>query len=98
MAQSKELTQFYQWWLEESQKDDPIESVKSYGLCYNLYSYCGIHNLDGYCLNCEMTNQFRKEGLCGIYPFNSDNSYSEEVFSDSCHLNPKRVQWVKDHL
>jgi hypothetical protein len=98
MAQSKELTAFYRWWLEESQKDDPIESVKRYGLCSNIYLYCGNYNLNGYCLFCEMTNQFNKEGPCGLFPFNSDGSYAAEVFSDSCHLNPKRVQWVKDHL
>ncbi len=60
----------------------------------------------GYLLG-ELLEMFRAEGLDTKYPFNEFEeegetpkmsfSYAEEYRTDTCHLNEKRLAWVRKH-
>lgn len=96
MIQSKELTEFYialQEWLDHGA--DSVSFHREYGLCDNLAVYHGIYAkvID------EMKEQFTSENLHRVYPFNEDSTeFDEECETSTCYKNPKRLQWIKDHL
>lgn len=71
-----------------------------------------IHLDTGDKIDAEMQDQFcqafpEKIDDCGYcpFPFNDGNDvfgddgeeYANEADSDKCHLNPARIQWVRDH-
>jgi len=97
MKQSKELTEFYRAylaWVEAGAVYSGGFSVR-YGLCNNLAKYFHYSN---YVLCCELADQFEEAGLEHTLPFNGDShEYFYETNSGACHLNPKRIQWVRDH-
>jgi len=99
MAQSEELTEFYTSylaWLEEGAPAEPFSRQE--GLCWCL-NYFAVHcDYDAEKLLDEMCDQFREADLSVRYPFHRDGSeFSNERTLAACHLNPKRIQWVKEH-
>ena len=94
--QSPELTQFYRdyaAWLDVGAPDlKPFMRHK--GLCANSASYPDS-------MYREMIQQFLDAGLSDSQPFNDannpDNDYWAESGRGTCHLNPARIQWVRDH-
>ena len=72
---------------------------RSLGLCGNLGLMYGCTDVKEKVYS-EMIDQFIKESKDPIYPFNSLNEthYGVEALTLTCYSNPKRVQWVKDHL
>lgn len=112
MPQSDELTAFYQAYLAWLNADAPETDVfgtnaygfaRGSGLCANLRYFCFHHKCYGHhtVYVAEMLNQFVEAGLDKQYPFNryskDENSMSIEIRQNTCHINPKRVQWVNDH-
>lgn len=106
MTQSKELTEFYQAykkWLEEGA---PAERpfFRYWGLCSNFtawaHDYGAMNRQTIFTVGRELTQQFADAGLDIFMPFNAmkgGDNYTEEAASHQTHLNPKRIQWVKEH-
>lgn len=108
--QSKELTAFYRAyneWLEVGAPDEyhyidnPNGFIPELGLCNALKKFCTKNNISYKIksLSIEMEFQFFKKGLSTIYPF-GEKEYDTSVENTGtlcCH-QPKRIQWVKDHL
>lgn len=92
MEQSKELTAFYDAylnWLERGAPNyDPFK--RSLGLCNNLRRWMGIV---GSAARHEMTTQFKAAGLDESYPFDPTEPYG----LDFKHDNPARIEWVRAH-
>jgi hypothetical protein len=112
MSQSDELTAFYQAyvdWLDVGAPEtvlhpkNPFEFLRGVGLCGNLRLFCFQHSCYGHhtMYAGEMIRQFVEAGLDKQYPFNryskDENSMSIEMRQDTCHINPKRLQWAKNH-
>jgi len=93
MSQSKELTQFYQEykaWLDTgAPQDKPFRRDR--GLCNNMDLYMNFDTN----VYIELSDQFSKAGLDNVFPFDECDAY---MLDDNCHLNPKRIQWVTDHV
>lgn len=97
--QSKELTEFYRAyakWLDEGAPHmQPF--VRDDGLCINIRKMVGYR----FGLRAEMQEQFIQHmGKPMFYPFNVSKScrpYLVEANAYECHLNPARIQWVRDH-
>lgn len=89
------LQQFYNdyaAWLDAGAPEDR-RFYRGYGLCDNLYSqpYCNIYLMN------EMKGQFKTAGLDIHYPFGGSEVFEYETDNLTFHLNPSRIQWVKDH-
>lgn len=105
MKSSPYLLQFYEWWLEQ---EDTNFSKKHYGLCtclvdflYNIAWIKDVENVANLQASVreEMKEQFKKEGLNHLHPFNTDFShYFTETELGIAHLNTERVQWVIDRI
>lgn len=102
MAQSKELTKFYQeyaLWLEEG-APDKLPFWRQFGLCGNYKQHLldgDLDNVDEH-LN-ELTNQFEEANLMFLFPFNiSGDDYNYESDNGVHHLNEKRIAWVHQHM
>lgn len=70
------------------------------GLCVSLISWCymrDLSSLDLQMLKHEMKKQFIDASLNPAYPFGGVNLYKSETLSGMCHLNEKRINWVKNH-
>jgi hypothetical protein len=95
MAQSQKLTDFYNAynnWLNDGAPAHELFSRET-GLCS-----CIIMWLPGYLQIIEMRSQFAAASLSTCYPFNEEfDDYLADT-NKGAHLNPKRIQWVKDHL
>lgn len=96
MKQSDNLTKFYRAYLAWANDGAPKNNIynfwPAYGLCYNarLYdSWGGQRN--------EMRAQFMYAGLDVEIPFNVPSSYKHESAENTCHLNPRRMAWVREH-
>jgi hypothetical protein len=63
---------------------------KDCGLCVSAREYDLVHDTD---LEAGLQGYFAGEK----YPFNSGMrmNYAEEITSERCHLNPRRLAWVK---
>ena len=105
MKQSIILRQFYQEylaWVDMGAEEDTLFDRNS-GLCLQLTRYMRevhpeINKRVPDELH-ELEKQFFTADLCPVMPFNNeDRSYWSECFAKTCHLNPKRIQWVRDHV
>lgn len=102
IVSSSGLLAFYKaylaWTQSENMHSHPY--FEMVGLCTNSYNFANSH--DGnfefeICL--EMQDQFEYMGLSDVYPFNKDaDAYAYEHLAEKSHLNPKRIQWVKDRI
>lgn len=100
MKQSKELTQFYREYLKwvDSGASRNLPFDPGFGLCANLYEHLVDTTIYPEVLG-EMTMQFSDAGLNDIHPFNDDIlTYISDREAATHHLNPKRIQWVRDHI
>lgn len=94
----KTLLNFYkaynQWIGSDAPEGEPFSRKR--GLCWNLIYIYG-DDFDN--LYEEMYSQFENAGLDVVTPFdNSNYAYMKSSKNSACHLNEKRVQWVKDKL
>lgn len=97
--QSKQLTEFYREysaWLDSGAPENaPFK--RTAGLCYSIKLLYGRREVTDI-VRSEMSAQFCAARLDRSTPFNSDvNTYADESDTCSIHLNPQRIQWVKDH-
>lgn len=107
MAQSDELTAFYQAylaWLNADAPDtnavgtNPYGFAQGSGLCANLRYFCEHYGSHSNVFQVEMGMQFTEAGLNPRFPFNPNpDDFYREVYKSTCHINPKRVQWVNNH-
>lgn len=84
------------------EKRKPARFDRYFGLCSNLNIYYSINNgedVDAACwpVKKEMKEQFLKAGLDDNTPFNPAGDYFSESFDRMCHLNVRRIVWVKTH-
>lgn len=97
--QSQQLTEFYKAylaWVEAgAPEDDGQLLTRNVGLCTNLALFCEFaHEVPDY----ELEQQFRDAGLSVFYPFNGSSAqYRQEKHAGTCHLNEKRIAWVRKH-
>lgn len=101
MQQSEKLTQFYREylkWVESGAPTDHHCFERKYGLCANLASSCESIAVSGTLLE-ELITQFEDAGLTSAYPFDADiHAYKVNMEKLIHHLNPNRIQWVRDHI
>ena len=100
--QSEELTALYKEylkWLEQGAPDkEPF--FRDAGLCHNLIIRAFIvdGNEAAMRVSVELRSQLYAAFASPTYPFNADSrDYLNEANSKKCHLNPKRIKWVRDH-
>lgn len=96
----KTLTDFYRdyaAWLDAGAPRNDI-FFKRYGLCFCLRRWLEANGVREY-LKCDMDLQFIEAGLDPFFPFNDGEvkGYQKENKNHSCHLNPARVAWVREH-
>ena len=103
--QSKELTCFYQAyldWLENGCKPNSVFHT-GFGLCRCLVDYLikvrDYSRNQAWYVKKEMQDQFQEAGLDSLFPFSNGMRvpYIEESENFRMHLNPRRIQWVKEH-
>lgn len=104
-TQSELLTQFYKdWlaWLDEGANPKHKTFKRITGLCGALNSWCRKKNLtmtEYIWISQKMTQQFKDAGLNPYCPFdNGQGAYFDSAQYGTCHKNPKRIQWVRDHV
>lgn len=91
---SKTLKEFYSayaTWLDFGAPNFKPFS-RAAGLCTNLFVF--TKNRDAYA---EMESQFNDAGLDSNYPFGGEEDYMDRSAARQQHLNPKRIEWVKEH-
>lgn len=100
------LLMFYKRWLE----GDTSLNRTEHGLCLCINHFVRSHYAEDVpsprwyddmvnSLLYEMRKQFEEAGLSAINPFNKAYAdYFFEVENKMCHLNPLRIQWVKDRI
>lgn len=88
----------YAAWLDEGAPDTHYFE-KRFGLCSNLATWIYATNaeLDYARLVNELRKQFEDAGLCCQYPFGSGREYERMYATNTQHLNPARVAWVRKH-
>ena len=100
MAQSKELTAFYNAyhnWLLDPVEYSPFS--KNEGLCSSIRRFACFNEEHEMKLLYEIRQQFKKSGLWSVSPFHQNlDYYFQESDAGLCHLNQKRIAWVKAHL
>ncbi len=93
-------TEYLKWVDSGTEKGFPFETHE--GLCSSLERYLTSRGLDFN--ECDkvvkiMAGQFIEAGLNSFYPFNTDKAeYQDECEENSVHLNPARIQWVRDRV
>lgn len=100
MKSSVALLDFYEWWLDQALSPEPVDSVITCGLCYNLEIYTGDDNYLYMILFDEMMDQFDDALLEVEYPFNDFyfRGYWVEKVAGTQHKNFNRLAWVYDRL
>jgi hypothetical protein len=101
MTQSAKLTEFYQSyakWLDEGAPDHKPFS-RRFGLCTSFDDFMrdSYGAIDQACI-AELYEQFVAAGLSGNYPFDTHMAYGEARHLARQHRNPKRIQWVREHI
>lgn len=93
---SRLLYDFYVWWLVNK---DEIEMCHKYGLCANLYYYLCLETYGRLydTMREELRNQFSVAGHDTDIPFGI-SQYAYGSANDTQHLDPSRIQWVKDRI
>lgn len=104
MSQSEELTTFYKAYLAWVEAGTPLDLTMrgTDGLCGNLMRFCDAHyGFDKITMRTldEMNIQFETAGLNHRYPFDDGEYRIYRRFAETgaLHLNPKRIQWVREH-
>lgn len=100
MRQSPELTEFYEcylgWLNQGAPHQEPFSRME--GLCSQVRFFAYHSGYDRERLEQEIRLQFIDASLCSFYPFHrSGMEFSVERTRAECHLNPKRIAWVKEH-
>lgn len=106
MKSSPTLLAFYKWWMESFSEEPklslPTPAERCSGLCSNLVLYVYLAKVDAEefkSIRNEMTEQFKAERLDPLLPFNTTiGHFFMEAENRICHLNPKRVLWVKTRI
>lgn len=95
------LNRFYiaYWaWLQDGANEDSYVFSRSTGLCTNLWRY-GDYSKDAGDASDIMLSQFRNLELEVTHPFNkSSEDYWDETYKSRAHLNPKRIEWVRNKV
>jgi hypothetical protein len=69
------------------------------GLCSNFDEYMLRAGLDFPKIGEEQRAMYVDHFNYSCYPFHESSfQYADECWSDTCHLNPKRIQWVRDQV
>jgi hypothetical protein len=91
---------YYNWLQSGAEDKKPFR--RRYGLCVNIDLYCKWMdiNLQGAeDMQQEFQEQLQENELCLALPFNKDHpEYYLESQNDTMHLNPLRIQWIKDRV
>lgn len=90
----------YAAWLDAGAPEHQPFS-RSEGLCYSLIVWC-YHKNTGESgktvLLMALSMSFHQAGLLRGTPFNEGiTEFSLEAQGKACHLNPKRIAWVREH-
>ncbi len=98
----------YHNWLENGADIEDVTFSRGTGLCSNLTSYLSdwldFEIQEDFTtfkkVRLELIQQFHDADLDPQFPFNGGESvcYDFEAQKDLSYLNPKRIQWVKEHL
>lgn len=97
----KTLKQFYreiQQWIDDGCPEHEVFDTNN-PLCKTL-CYWGamlaLPEIDA--LSVEMGNAFERDGLSGVFPFNSiRGSMNREAKTGTVYQNPARLAWIKEH-
>jgi hypothetical protein len=100
------LLEFYKAYLDWVGRNAPELKpfTKGTGLCHNFAEFIRSNytNSNFHIKDCTITlkDQFREANLDVEYPFNEgdDESYAYDVDCGMAHLNPARIQWVRDRV
>lgn len=88
---SDELYEVLKAWLIDATSTSPSSEVRFCGLCAQPH-------IDEE-LTSEMRAFWREQRLHEIFPFNlTEGEYYHESNSGTCHLNPRRLAWVKERI
>jgi hypothetical protein len=92
----------YNKWLEGEEIAYEGQFIKSEGLCENLFRYLIDLGRDNNGETYEsayniLKEMFVRDGLPNSCPFNDGDldDYVDESNSSTCHLNERRIGWVK---
>lgn len=108
------LTAYLNWWGRGAPDAGAFDDVSAFsrgiGLCDNLrrYMFYGEKNSSNSVAR-ELSEMFVADGLNPYYPFNAISNtrgatesagflYSQEALERKCHLNERRINWVKEKL
>ena len=94
---SRLLYDFYVWWLANK---DKVKRTKVIGLCMMAESYLIEVNAPYGAVSTvsnELEAQFKRAGKHWLFPF-GQQAFSACVSHQSMHLDPNRIQWVKDRI
>ena len=99
--QSPELTQFYRdylAWIDAGAPEPHEVFSRSEALCVNYQSWqIAKDTLDASLYKFGL--QFTAAGLSTLSPFNSELAdLIDEQNRAACHLNPKRIAWVRTRV
>lgn len=101
MKSSPDLICFYTEYLAWVDAGAPEDSpfTRAAGLCHNIYEFAEVNEgmRPGFLCD-EMHRQFRLELLSETLPFQSPEDYTRETEGDMCHMNARRLQWVRDRI
>lgn len=84
----------YAVWLDRGANSG--EFLRGEGLCANLFDYCTRLGIETEPAQIELHRSFKRAGLSAYLPF--DSSYEYESDNKRCHLNPRRVAWVRARI
>lgn len=88
---SDELYEVLKHWLADATSAEPSPEVKWTGLC----SYWEM----SVCSRSEMEAFWQEQELDTSFPFNSSPmEYFNESDYGLCHLNPRRLAWVRERI
>lgn len=99
MNQDEILKQFYQeycdWLMAGAPKHPSFK--KHHGLCSALFLWLEPGFKER--VLTRLREHLSNSGLSTLFPFNSSGrNYFQESRNNACHLNPKRIAWVKQQL
>ena len=95
------LSKFYrdlQEWIDKGCPSHP-KFITYQGICGQLDNYFPYREDRGTWerMRYELKSQFTNAGMDRIYPFGGEVLYDIELNAETLYLDPKRLQWVKDH-
>jgi hypothetical protein len=110
MTQSTLLTQFYRAytaWIDDG-APKRVLFRRDAGLCRNVMVWAeaiGQEGLQVRLLRDELRTQLKQAGMDMDYPFSPADAqhgphhyyYSIETNAEICHLNERRIAWVREH-